>query len=323
MKESNDVTDNVFNQKDEVFENYPVITKPRNWWVGIWWWPNIQKMKIGKNIEAMLKTLAHPNPKIRWTIIRALGELWDLPDMVNLGHRNLDIRAQAAEVLGDRNDPRTLMPLIASVWDPGMVYYAEIRYYYPVRVNAILALGKCGDSRAIEPLLESFRRRVWGWGYPGIGKEPLYICLTNFGQPMLTRLLTLLQDEQESIRDLAIITLGYFGDSQAIEPLGQALRNEKVRRLKGLAIGALYDIGDAQIIPVFDTALKHEDWEIQLEIVDSLSEMQNPDIIPVLKGALHRADRGEQEWVMIDKIARFGTPEALRAIEEYKQEKIM
>ncbi len=319
MKESNEVTENVFNQTDEDYENYPVITKPLNWWVGIWWWPNIRKMKMAKKVEALLKTLAHPNPKVRWTIIRALGELWNLPDMIDLGHRNLDVRAQAAEVLGNCNDPRTLMPLIASVWDPGINRYEDVIYYYPVRINAILALGKRGDPRAIEPLIESFRRRAWGWGYPTIGNEPLYICLTKFGQPMLIRLLTLLQDEQESIRDLATITLGYFGDSQAI--LSQVLKKEKDRRLKGIAIGALYQIGDERIIPVFDTALKHENWEGQLDIVGSLSKLQNPAIIPVLKSALHRVDRGEQERMMIDKIARFGTPEALRAIEEYKQEK--
>ena len=319
MKESNDISDNVFYQRDEMFENYPVITKPRNWWGRVWWWPNIRKMKMAKKVEALLKTLAHPNPRVRWAVIRALGELWDLPDMIDLGHRDLDVRAQAAEVLGDCNDPRTLMPLIASVWDPGKNRYEDVMYYYPVRINATLALGKGGDPRAIEPLIESFRRRVWGWGYPAIGNEPLYICLTNFGQPMLTRLLTLLQDKQESIRDLAIHTLGYFGDSQAIEPLGQALGNEKDRRLKRAAIQALYRIGDEKIIPVLDTALKQEDWWVQLDIVDFLSGIQHPDIIPVLKGALHRADRGEQE--MIERIVSFGTPEALRAVEEYKQEK--
>ncbi len=60
------------------------------------------------------------------------------------------------------------------------------------------------------------------------------------------------------MRELAIYALGYFNDSQAIEPLSQALRDEQDRLLKLAAIQALAHMEDEQIKSVLSLALKHE-----------------------------------------------------------------
>jgi HEAT repeat protein len=292
-------------------------SRPRNWLVGLLWAPNIGKMKREKDTDALMRALEHPKSRVRWTVMRALGELWDIPALVDLGHSDPDIRAQAAETLGKLGDKRAIAPLIASLWDPVVVYYAEVRYFFPVRINAIEALGKIGDPMTIDPLVEAFRRQ--SWGYPTRGNEPLYTCLISLGEPMFVRLITLLEDDDQHMRDFAIRALGYFGDPQAIEPLGNALKREKYHFLKRAALQALRRIGSEQTIPVLITALQQEeDPMAQLDIVRFLGRMRDERIAPVLIDALRKVDPSTRK-MMINSIVRSGNPEALAAVEEYQQ----
>ncbi len=285
------------------------------------------RMKKQKNIDGLVSALTHPRPTVRWTATRILGELWDIPLLVDLGHRDHNCRTQATKSLKESKDLRITGPLIATLWDPYQYYsYDQGWWYYPVRVGALKALCNIGAPETIEPILRAIRKRFWT---PMDGS--LSACLAQMGEPILMPLIALLSDRDRQMQHKAVRALGALGNPQAIEPLDQALRNEKdtfkdkflkenIMFLKADIIYALYKIGGEQIIPIFDTTLKYEEdrW-VQSEIVDSLSKIQNPDIIPVLKSALQRADKGERRMWMIDDIVRHGTPEALRAVEEFKQ----
>lgn len=291
-------------------------SKLYRWLVGSLWPPNIKKMQAEKDISGLTQALEHPRPRVRWEAMRALGELWNIPALIDLGHDDLDTRAQAVETLGQLGDARVLKPLIASLQDPA-VLYDDVRYTYPVRVNAIETLGKIGDPSAIEFLLDALRKR--SWGYPMKGSGPLYASLARMGEPVLKPLITLLGDRDRHMRELAIFALGYLGDPRAVEPLGNVLEREADYLLKRAAAQSLYKIRDQRVVPVLIAALEREEnAPILLDLVSFLCRMSDRRVIRPLSSVLQKADQVTRKR-MIDEISRFGTAEALVAIEEYQK----
>jgi vesicle coat complex subunit len=64
-----------------------------------------------------------------------------------LKHKDVKIREEAAETLGELKDPRAVEPLIKALKDKDS----------RVRSEAAIALGKLRDPRAVEPLIEALK----------------------------------------------------------------------------------------------------------------------------------------------------------------------
>jgi len=72
---------------------------------------------------------------MRRAVIRALGLIWGLKEVIDLGDEDADVRCRAAEALGRLGDERAVEPLIASRQDPDT----------KVRKEAIRALKRIGS----------------------------------------------------------------------------------------------------------------------------------------------------------------------------------
>lgn len=105
-----------------------------------------------------------------------------------LKHEDLWVRYYAAWYLGDHANFKEVDPLILSAVDP-LIEALKHDYYWGVRVQSAIALGKIGDTRAVDPLIEALNNKK-----PGV----------RFG---------------------AAEALGEIGDTRAVGPLTVASRD--------------------------------------------------------------------------------------------------
>lgn len=113
-----------------------------------------------------------------------------------LNHEDQDVRGDAAETLGKIKDPRAIEPLIKALEDD----YCEVGYhevtgehfrYYPVRLDAMEALGKIGQP-ALEPLIKT------------------------------------LNHQDRDVRVIVVEALGMIGGARAVKALTRALEDKDV-----------------------------------------------------------------------------------------------
>ena len=94
-----------------------------------------------------------------------------------------------------------------------------------IRLAAASALGKVGDSRAVDPLITALDDQQ------GVN-EVAALALGEIGDPRAVEPLTeTLENESWEIRSSAAKALGKIGDERAVDPLTKLLedRNENVR----------------------------------------------------------------------------------------------
>jgi len=108
-----------------------------------------------------------------------------------------------------------------------------------IRHDAVEALGKIGDHRAVEPLI------------------------------------TVLKDKSFFGRKAAAIALGEIGDSRAVDPLIGALKdkNEDVRAATAQALGS---IGDERALAALQCALNDESEKASLAALNALVKFGKP-----------------------------------------------
>jgi hypothetical protein len=118
-----------------------------------------------------------------------------------------------------------------------------------VRRAAAEALGKLGDSRAVEPLIRA------------------------------------LGDSDHNVRRIAAMALGKLGDPRAVEPLIGRLgdSNHNVRYAIALALGAL---GDPRIVEPLIGVLGDSDHNVRRIAAEALGKLGGPRIVKPLNQAL-------------------------------------
>ena len=84
-----------------------------------------------------------------------------------------------------------------------------------VRGDAAEVLGKIGDSRAVEPLIEALKDIVQFIAIESLGK---------IGEPAVEPLIKALKNKDTLIRSGAARALGKIRDKRAVEPLTEALK---------------------------------------------------------------------------------------------------
>jgi len=131
---------------------------------------------------------------------------------------------------------------------------------WTVRCNAIDALGKVGDVRAVDPLIRLLNDEKAGF-------RASY-ALSKIGEPAVERLIELLEDESFAARNGVIDALGEIGDIRAIEPLLELLGN-KDRSLRSDASYALSKIGEPAVERLIEL-LTHEDSTIRIHAAYTL-----------------------------------------------------
>jgi HEAT repeat protein len=157
-------------------------------------------------------------------------------DLINLllMHNNASERGKAALKLGEIGDARSVEPLIKALEDGDR----------KMPWKAAWALGEIGDTRAVEPLI-----RVLKVQFP-VDQELLrqsVLALVKIGAQAVESLIIVLREGADVLtRSLAAQILGQIGDTRAVEPLTEALKDneEHVRKAAEEALLRL-ELGEA------------------------------------------------------------------------------
>ncbi len=96
--------------------------------------------------------------------------------------------------------------------------------YLDVRSHAAEALGRIGDPRAVEPLIEALKDEN------GFVSKTVAEALANIGEPSVKPLIKALKNSDSCLRSNAAGTLGLIGDVRAVEPLIKLLNDKDMGR---------------------------------------------------------------------------------------------
>jgi HEAT repeat protein len=291
------------------------------WFVLLLRAPNVDRMKRDGDTAGLLEALQYPLFRTVGAATRALGELWSMPDLVDLGHPDGKVRTAAAERLKESRDKRVIAPLIAALRDPYTSYRDTFdRATYPVRMNAIEALAEMGDPVAIEPILDAIRRQTVSSGFME-SCDRLDAALVKMGEPMFARLIAALEEDYDDESWSRINSaLERFGDARAITPLCKRLARERRLNIRASAFQAIVVIGGEAAVSGLAALLRQEQSpDRQFGIFTVMNEIKDKSVIPALVKALQEADPAWRHKA-VEYLAKFGTPISRVALEEYQRQ---
>ena len=218
-------------------------------------------------VDHLVKYLLDKNGKIREATILTLSALGEMDTIIDpiincLGDEVKGVQLAAIKTLGEFRSIRGTKPLIKMLNDADSNVRAAIvialgliedkNSLFPlidaledkdeeVKINSIMALGQLGDPRAIDPIIE---------------------CL-NGSFP---------------VQQMAILTLGKFGDKKIFTPLKKLLssQNPKIRQYAIMSLGSLKNL---EIIEFAIKLLDDEDPSVQRAAATSLMGIQDSQIV--------------------------------------------
>jgi len=153
---------------------------------------------------------------------------------------------------------------------------------YYVRLRAVEALGKIGDARAVEPLIEVLKDE-----YEPIQRSAAAEALVNIGEPAVEPLIQAMKDSNNVLWK-AVWILGKIGDARAAESLISAMEDNVDLRWK--AAEALEEIGDARAIRPLILAMENNNINIRNKAVRVLGKIRDIRAVEPLIEALMDED---------------------------------
>ena len=167
--------------------------------------------KIGdaRAVEPLIQALKHENEYVIREAVCALGKIgWQPKNEIEKSYYL--IGEQEWDKLVEIGKP-AVEPLIQYLWNTDYRSIAK-------------ALGKIGDARAVEPLINTFRdfseRSRWS-------RDDVVCALVDIGEPAVEPLIQALKHENKYVIQEAAKALGKIGDAGAVDPFIQALKSAK------------------------------------------------------------------------------------------------
>lgn len=173
---------------------------------------------------------------------------------------------------------KTIADVLRGIGKPAVEPLCKILLdYFPTpgygwTVNEILAevLGDIGDSRAVEPLIDALCQSD-----NEREEEAIEEALVNIGKPAVESIIKALKQEDIDLRWGLAKVLGNIGDSRAVEPLIEVLKDEnedeQVLREAAIALGKL---GDARAVDPLTEVLKDEDADVREAAEEALESIR-------------------------------------------------
>ena len=151
-----------------------------------------------------------------------------------------------------------------------------------VRRESAEALGKIGDTRAVEPLVKAL-------GYGSYGPESIVVeSLVKIGKPTVEPLIQAMKDKNKYVRKGVVYVLFEIGEERAVEPLVKALGDEYDDVCK-VAGDALVKIGAPAVEPLIQ-ASQDENKDVRRKAVEALVKIEDERAVEPLIQALQDDD---------------------------------
>jgi HEAT repeat protein len=284
----------------------------------IWQLPDLTR--LGSNDRSVRRKAAETLGKLRDT--RAVEPL-----IAALKDKDKGVRRKAAEALGKLQGVQAVEPLIAALKDEHeLVRQVALRalgqiWQLPrlaelgsssrsMRREAVEALGKLRDARAVEPLIVALEDDDW-WVRSGAARALRKLGDTRAVEPLIA----VLRDEEELVRQHALRALGQIWQLPDLTRLGS---ND--RSVQEEAAEALGELGDTRAVEPLIAALKDKDKGVREKAAEALGKLGEPavELLIATLGGNDEIMRWRSAWAL----HRIGTPEALAAVRKYEtQEK--
>ncbi|GAG30218.1 unnamed protein product, partial [marine sediment metagenome] len=129
----------------------------------------------------------------------------------------------------------------------------EVIYQLYARLDAASSLGKIGDARAVEPLIQSLNdsnERFRGQAAVALGE----LKDNRAVEPLIKAL----KDKDKSVRKAAAQSLGFIGDKRATDILVQIAKKDNAHDVRCVAITALWRLKDMRLLEILNEAIKNE-----------------------------------------------------------------
>jgi len=269
--------------------------------------PNVRKLAENKDVDRLIKAIRHSEKAIRQNAVAALGDIGDVRSVAPLIFllQKMDyIRCYFPSVTATNAALGEITADIESVIDiierlafaprlrSGFASDPDFNPIFPIityrewntiREIAAVALGKIGDSRAVDPLIVMLKD-------PTRGRTTSCGHLKRIDNPQMVELLiTAIQQSECQVRTAAAEALGRIGDSQAVALLGAACSdpNLTVCRAAAKALGA---IGDPKAVPTLLAALHAADFQLREAAAAALGEIGDDRAVEPLITAFQDAE---------------------------------
>lgn len=140
------------------------------------------------------------------------------------------------------------------------------------------SLGEIGDARAVEPLIHTLNDRKKSV------RESAAEALGKIGEPAVESLINAMKDKSAHVRLGAVDALGKIGDTRAVETLISGLEDEN-EDIMWSAAEALGKIGEPAVEPLIQT-LRNDDRDVRWSAAEVLGEIGDARAVEPLIHAL-------------------------------------
>jgi len=283
--------------------------------------------KLGEPaVKHLLPRLESDGIGVRWAATRALGLIWQFPQLVDLGKTDENLRLAALEALGRLGDTRVVRAIVtAARWDTDVA----------VRQRAIKTLGQLGDTWAVDPLLAVLDdnapslRASAATALGQIENERAVESLTEalkdddevvrrkaisaLGRIWKLPQLVRLGDDSEAVRGRAALALGRLGDMRVVQPLVAALRDQDGAACASAAM-ALGQLGSAQTVePLISVLLTRKEPAARMNAAKAMGELGNKRAIKPLIVTLKDPERNVR-WSAVKALGRLRAEQAIEPL---------
>jgi len=210
----------------------------------------LEKFRDPRIVPALLDALHEAGCNDDWACIKALSN-----------------------ALGHFKDPRALPPLLRLLDEEGLA------------ADVIYALGRLGDERAVEPLLNKLPRAPRGI------YQAVIIALSWMGDPRAFEALTeARQDPAADLQRAALRGLARIGDPRSLPAFLEALQTAPYS-LRRFAVAGLIKIGAPAVEPLIALLQSEASPVIRARAAGVLGHIGDPRAVESLRTALYDPDR--------------------------------
>ncbi len=222
-------------------------------------------------LAVLVQAANDEDPQVRTLALQSVGSLSGLrelgPLISALSNRDATLRKTAAETLAGMEPDHVVPPLLAALDNDAYGDMARV-------------LGRIGDSRAVEPLLNALAGTTY------VSRQAVLEALGGLrDQRAIPALQRALADDTAGVREAAVRGLDTLAASQTIPQLVEAL-SDPAPAVREAAGAALEHMGP-QVLQAMMPSLDNADWRVRLNAVHVLGRIGDVRAVEILIRKLH------------------------------------